>query len=234
MSDHEQKEVNTSQNVNPNSGNAPKYFSRGFRAFHPLEKPPAMPGLIADPDEIRPGTMHLPPLQQREAVKPDMASEQMAFMKTPVLTDLVSIDVPDQVTHRMRSGVGASWHSILHPTVGHGGSGFGGTDSPLSRGGRTWTMSIFTAIARASTGRIPKICRWPGLIAWANACGGERTPMIHFACDLGGIRLKLGLVRERTLHQHSATDRRNAPLWRLIAGLPDPSSAKGQAATIWR
>lgn len=39
----------------------------------------------------------------------------------------VSITVSDAVAHRMRSGVGASWQSIVYPTVGHGGSGFGGT-----------------------------------------------------------------------------------------------------------
>lgn len=40
-------------------------------------------------------------------------------------SDRVIISVSDRVAHRMRSGVGASWHSILRPTVGHGGSAFG-------------------------------------------------------------------------------------------------------------
>lgn len=50
----------------------------------------------------------------------------------------VTIMVPGRVLHRMRSGVGASWHSIIHPTVGHGGSGFGGTPPVNSRHIALW------------------------------------------------------------------------------------------------
>ncbi|MBI2516318.1 MAG: hypothetical protein HYV95_05325 [Opitutae bacterium] len=39
----------------------------------------------------------------------------------------VTLSVSDRVVHRMKSGVGASWHSLLRPTVSHGGSAFGGT-----------------------------------------------------------------------------------------------------------
>jgi hypothetical protein len=39
----------------------------------------------------------------------------------------VTIRVADRVAHQMKSGVGASWHSMLFPTVSHGGSGFGGS-----------------------------------------------------------------------------------------------------------
>lgn len=37
----------------------------------------------------------------------------------------VTISIRDTVVHTMRSGVGASWHSIIVPTVSHGGSAFG-------------------------------------------------------------------------------------------------------------
>jgi hypothetical protein len=50
----------------------------------------------------------------------------------------VSIDVGDRVLHQMRSGVGASWHSIMYPTVGHGGSGFGGTPPVIPRHEALW------------------------------------------------------------------------------------------------
>jgi hypothetical protein len=43
------------------------------------------------------------------------------------MNSLVSLQVTNRVTHQMRSGVGASWHSIIHPTASHGGSAFGGT-----------------------------------------------------------------------------------------------------------
>ena len=39
----------------------------------------------------------------------------------------VSISITKTVRHRMASGVGASWHSIIHPPVSHGGSAFGGS-----------------------------------------------------------------------------------------------------------
>ena len=38
----------------------------------------------------------------------------------------------------MASGVGASWHSILRPPVGHGGSAFGGTPPAIARHERAW------------------------------------------------------------------------------------------------
>lgn len=39
----------------------------------------------------------------------------------------LQINLSDHVAHQMRSGLGASWHCILHPPVSHGGSAFGGT-----------------------------------------------------------------------------------------------------------
>jgi hypothetical protein len=50
----------------------------------------------------------------------------------------VSILITDTVSHRMASGVGASWHSILHPPVSHGGSAFGGSPPASSRHEKLW------------------------------------------------------------------------------------------------
>ncbi len=50
----------------------------------------------------------------------------------------VSITVSNQVFHQMQSGVGASWHSILHPPVSHGGSAFGGTPPVIPQHENLW------------------------------------------------------------------------------------------------
>jgi hypothetical protein len=57
--------------------------------------------------------------------------------ETPT-TDPVSIAVSDRVVHEMLSGVGASWHSILHPPVSHGGSAFDGTPPVIPRHEKLW------------------------------------------------------------------------------------------------
>ena len=51
---------------------------------------------------------------------------------------LVTITVSNRVTHRMRSGVGAAWHSILYPPVSHGGSAFGGSPLMTPQHERLW------------------------------------------------------------------------------------------------
>ena len=51
----------------------------------------------------------------------------------------VTITVSNRVTHQMLSGVGASWHSILAPTVSHGGSAFGGSPPVVAQHERLWT-----------------------------------------------------------------------------------------------
>lgn len=61
-----------------------------------------------------------------------------AAMNTTSAASETSIVISDRVVHRMRSGVGASWHSIIHPTVGHGGSGFGGTPPVAPRHEKLW------------------------------------------------------------------------------------------------
>jgi hypothetical protein len=48
-------------------------------------------------------------------------------VKTTLATDTVDIAVSDRIVHRMLSGAGASWHSLINPPVSHGGSAFGGT-----------------------------------------------------------------------------------------------------------
>ena len=50
----------------------------------------------------------------------------------------VTITVSNRVTHRMRSGAAASWHSILYPTVSHGGSAFGGSPPVVLQHERLW------------------------------------------------------------------------------------------------
>ena len=50
----------------------------------------------------------------------------------------VSITVANKVFHQMQSGVGASWHSILHPPVSHGGSAFGGNPPVIPRHEKLW------------------------------------------------------------------------------------------------
>jgi hypothetical protein len=69
------------------------------------------------------------------------ASHEMQSNTNPVPgapADAVSIAVSERVSHEMLSGVGASWHSIVFPTVGHGGSGFGGTPPVIARHERLW------------------------------------------------------------------------------------------------
>ncbi|WP_043583349.1 hypothetical protein [Geminisphaera colitermitum] len=44
----------------------------------------------------------------------------------------VSLKLAAAPSHQMRSGVGASWHSILNAPVGHGGSAFGGQPPVLA------------------------------------------------------------------------------------------------------
>jgi hypothetical protein len=51
----------------------------------------------------------------------------------------VTITVSNRVTHQMLSGVGASWHSIIHPPVSHGGSAFGGSPPVTPQHERLWT-----------------------------------------------------------------------------------------------
>ena len=48
------------------------------------------------------------------------------------------ITVSARVTHQMLSGVGASWHSILHPPVSHGGSAFGGSPPVTPQHEKLW------------------------------------------------------------------------------------------------
>jgi hypothetical protein len=62
-----------------------------------------------------------------------------ATNKTATQNDVVTLTVSDRPQHRMQSGVGASWHSILYPTVGHGGSAFGGTPPIVPRHEKLWS-----------------------------------------------------------------------------------------------
>ncbi|MBN2294043.1 MAG: cellulase family glycosylhydrolase [Pirellulales bacterium] len=57
---------------------------------------------------------------------------------TATQKDVVTLTVSDRPQHQMQSGVGASWHSIIYPTVGHGGSAFGGTPPVVPRHKKLW------------------------------------------------------------------------------------------------
>jgi hypothetical protein len=59
-------------------------------------------------------------------------------MEEDICTDPVEIAVSDRMAHQMLSGAGASWHSILHPPVSHGGSAFGGTPPAIPRHEVLW------------------------------------------------------------------------------------------------
>lgn len=50
----------------------------------------------------------------------------------------VSLKLAAFPSHQMRSGVGASWHSILNAPAGHGGSAFGGQPPVLPMHERLW------------------------------------------------------------------------------------------------
>jgi len=50
----------------------------------------------------------------------------------------IALMVSDRVAHRMQSGMGASWHSLVQPTVSHGGSGFGATPPVTPQHERLW------------------------------------------------------------------------------------------------
>ena len=51
----------------------------------------------------------------------------------------VAISVGGRVGHTMLSGAGASWHSIVEPTVSAGGSAFGGCPPPAPRNEKLWS-----------------------------------------------------------------------------------------------
>ncbi len=51
---------------------------------------------------------------------------------------MLKIGVTNEVVHQMASGTGASWHALLHPTLGHGGSAFGGTPPVLPQYENLW------------------------------------------------------------------------------------------------
>ena len=51
----------------------------------------------------------------------------------------VTLDVSKQCLYQMGSGVGASWHTIIHPTVGWGGSAYGGSPPIIPRHEKLWT-----------------------------------------------------------------------------------------------
>ena len=50
----------------------------------------------------------------------------------------VTITITNRVMHQMRSGVGASWHAMLFPTLSHGGSAFGGSPPVIPQHERLW------------------------------------------------------------------------------------------------
>lgn len=54
------------------------------------------------------------------------------------MSNHVSFKLGGAPFHRMRSGVGASWHSILNAPVGHGGSAFGGQPPVLPQHEPLW------------------------------------------------------------------------------------------------
>jgi hypothetical protein len=49
-----------------------------------------------------------------------------------------TFSISNEPIRQMASGVGASWHSILRPSVGQGGSAFGGTPPAVARHERAW------------------------------------------------------------------------------------------------
>ena len=50
----------------------------------------------------------------------------------------LQIEVSGRTIHQMLSGAGASWHSILYPTVSHGGSAFGGSPPVVPKHESLW------------------------------------------------------------------------------------------------
>jgi len=59
-------------------------------------------------------------------------------MKHFATSNPIQVIVSDEITHQMSSGVGASWHSILHPPVSHGGSAFGGAPPVTPQHEKLW------------------------------------------------------------------------------------------------
>jgi len=59
-------------------------------------------------------------------------------MKSSASAGPLTIKVSDHLAHQMLSGVGASWHSILHPPISHGGSAFGGTPPVTPQHEQLW------------------------------------------------------------------------------------------------
>ena len=57
----------------------------------------------------------------------------------PPADGIVTLDVSERSVHQMASGVGASWHSIIFPTVGWGGSAYGGCPPVIPRHEKLWT-----------------------------------------------------------------------------------------------
>ncbi len=68
-----------------------------------------------------------------------VAVNKVAGAEGPAEASIVTITVSNRVTHEMLSGVGASWHSILYPTVSHGGSAFGGSPPVIPQHEPLWT-----------------------------------------------------------------------------------------------
>lgn len=59
-------------------------------------------------------------------------------MNSATSSTAVQIAVSAETRHQMRSGVGASWHCLLHPPVSHGGSAFGGTPPVTPQHEKLW------------------------------------------------------------------------------------------------
>jgi hypothetical protein len=80
------------------------------------------------------GTQAAPPPETLGSEKSPAVSGQ-----APIGTEPLLIAVSNRVQHQMLSGVGASWHSLLHPTVSHGGSAFGGSPPVVPQHEGLWT-----------------------------------------------------------------------------------------------
>ncbi|MFI5361422.1 MAG: hypothetical protein ACHQ49_05590, partial [Elusimicrobiota bacterium] len=68
------------------------------------------------------------------------AGAAVAAEPSQAASDLAAtITVSTRVVHQMLGGVGASWHSIIRPTVGPGGSAFGGSPPVMPRREKLWS-----------------------------------------------------------------------------------------------
>ena len=72
-------------------------------------------------------------------ISPGVLHAQEQRLAAETLDCPVTMTISAQPLHHMDSGVGASWHSIIYPTVGHGGSAFGGCPPVLPRHDKLWT-----------------------------------------------------------------------------------------------